>query len=81
MLVVAAGFVAWHWALKGQRLNGILLMHLIQGCLSSVLIWLVLWIHWRVRRHPAGSLPNYRLPIDALAVLLVRLTGHLGGFL
>jgi hypothetical protein len=26
-------------------------------------------------------LPNYRLPIEALAVLIVGLTGHLGGFL
>jgi uncharacterized membrane protein len=79
--VVATGFAAWQWALEGQQLKGILLMHLVQGCASSVLIWLVLWIHWRVRRHPATSLPRYRLPIEALAVLLVGLTGHLGGFL
>jgi hypothetical protein len=26
-------------------------------------------------------LPNYRLPVEALAMLLVGLTGHLGGFL
>jgi uncharacterized membrane protein len=78
---VATGFAAWQWALEGQRLKGILLMHLVQGCLSSVLIWLVFWIHWHGRRHPAASLPRYRLPIEALAVLLVGLTGHLGGFL
>jgi hypothetical protein len=46
-----------------------------------VLIWLVLWIHWRVRRYSAESLPNYRLPVEAIAVLLVGLTAHLGGFL
>ena len=79
--VVATGFAAWRWALEGQPLKGILLMHLVQGCLSSVLIWLVLWIHWRGRRHPEESLPTYRLPIEAVAVLLVGLTGHLGGFL
>src|SRR6202040_722822 len=50
--VVATGFAAWQWALEGQQLKGILLMHLVQGCASSVLIWLVLWIHWDVRRHP-----------------------------
>ena len=65
----------------GQRLKGNLLMHLVQGCASSVLIRFVLWIHWRVRRHPEESLPKYRLPIEAVAVLLVGLTGHLGGFL
>src|SRR5712691_5868156 len=33
--VVATGFAAWQWALEGQKLNGILLMHLVQGCISS----------------------------------------------
>jgi uncharacterized membrane protein len=79
--VVATGFAAWQWALEGQKLKGILLMHLVMGCISSVLIWLVCWIHWRVRRHPAAPLPTYRLPIEAVAVLLVGLTAHLGGFL
>jgi uncharacterized membrane protein len=79
--VVATGLAAWQWALEGQKLKGILLMHLILGCTSSVLIWIVFWIHWRVRRVPERSLPNYRLPVEALAVLIVGLTGHLGGFL
>ena len=79
--VVASGLAAWRWALEGQKLKGILLMHLVLGCLSSVLIWLVFWIHMRARRLPEGSLPKYRLPLEALAVLLVGLTGHLGGFL
>lgn len=78
---VVTGFAAWQWALEGQTLKGLLLLHLILGCISSVLIWLVCWIHWRVRRHPAAVLPTYRLPIEAVAVLLVGLTGHLGGFL
>lgn len=79
--VVATGFAAWQWALEGQKLKGILLMHLVQGSVSSALIWLVLWIHWRAWRDPEKPLPNYRLPIEALAVLLMALTGHLGGFL
>jgi len=73
--------VAWQWAPDGQKTKGILLMHLILGCISSVLIWLVFWIHWRVRQLPERSLPKYRLPIEALAVFIVGLTGHLGGFL
>jgi len=79
--VVGTGLAAWQWALEGQRLKGILLMHLILGCISSVLICYVFWIHWRVRRHPERSLPRHRLPIEAIAVLVVGLTGHLGGFL
>ena len=37
---VATGFAAWQWALERQTLKGILLMHLVLGCLSSVVIWL-----------------------------------------
>src|SRR5438874_7448396 len=54
--VVVTGFAAWQWALEGQKLNGILSIHLIVGSISSVLIWLVCWIHWRARRDPVGSL-------------------------
>jgi uncharacterized membrane protein len=79
--VVATGLIAWQWALEGQKLKGILLMHLILGCVSSALIWLVFWIHFRARLRPERDLPNYRLPVEALAMLLVGLTGHLGGFL
>jgi uncharacterized membrane protein len=79
--VVATGLAAWLWALEGQKLKGILLMHLILGCVSSVLIWLVFWIHWGARRYSHQSLPKYRLPIEAFSVLIVVMTGHLGGFL
>jgi uncharacterized membrane protein len=79
--VVATGLAAWQWALEGQKLKGILLMHLILGCTSSVLIWVVFLIHWRARRRDQESLPKYRLVIEAIAILIVVLTGHLGGFL
>ena len=78
---VGTGIAAWQWALEGQKLKGILLMHLVLGGTSSVLIWLVFWIHWRARRISQESLPIYRLPIEALAMLIVGVTGHLGGFL
>jgi uncharacterized membrane protein len=78
--VVVTGIVAWQWELEGQKLKGILLMHLVMGCVSSVLICLVWFIHMRTRREQE-DLPAYRLPIEAAAVGIVALTGHLGGFL
>ena len=78
---IATGLAAWQWALEGEPLRGILLLHLVLGCSSGVVIWLVSWIHWRARRRPAARLPNYRLPVEMVGVLLVALTGHLGGFL
>ncbi len=79
--VLITGIAAWQWQLEGQRLKGILLMHLALGCTSSVLIWLVWLIHIRTQRRQDGVLPGYRLPIEAVAVAMVMLTGHLGGFL
>ena len=79
--VVVTGILAWQWELEGQRLKGILLMHLVMGCLSTVLICLVWFIHARTRRKQLEVLPGYRLPIEAVAVVIVALTGHLGGFL
>lgn len=78
---VVTGLAAWQWALDGQRLKGILLMHLVAGVVSSGLIALVFWIHWRARRDCRASLPGYRLAVEIVGVLLVALTGHLGGFL
>jgi uncharacterized membrane protein len=79
--VVVTGILAWRWELEGQKLKGILLMHLVMGCASSVLICVVWFIHMRTRRNKEEVLPGYRLPIEAVAVVIVALTGHLGGFL
>jgi uncharacterized membrane protein len=79
--VVVTGILAWQWELEGQKLKGILLMHLLMGCVSSVLICVVWFIHMRTRRKQEEVLPGYRLPIEAVAVVIVALTGHLGGFL
>ena len=79
--VVVTGILAWQWELEGQKLKGILLMHLVMGCLSSVLICGVWFIHMRTRRKHEEVLPGYRLPVEAVVVVIVALTGHLGGFL
>jgi uncharacterized membrane protein len=79
--VVITGILAWQWELEGQKLKGILLMHLVMGSLSSLLIGGVWFIHRRSRQNHEEALPGYRLPIEAVAVVIVALTGHLGGFL
>jgi len=33
--VVVTGILAWQWELEGQKLKGILLMHLVLGCVSN----------------------------------------------
>jgi uncharacterized membrane protein len=78
--VIGTGILAWQFQLDGQKVKGILLLHLVLACLSTVMIWLVWWVHFRARRR-TDVLPRYRLAIELLGVGLVALTGHLGGFL
>lgn len=77
---VATGLMAWHWQLDGQKIKGILLLHLLFGLASTALIWLVWWVHFR-GRNPERILPMYRLPLEVGAAAVVALTAHLGGFL
>ncbi len=78
--VLATGLLAWQFQLEGQKLKGILLLHLVLACVSTLMIWLVWWVHFRARKWSL-HLPNYRLAIEVLSVGLIALTGHLGGFL
>jgi len=78
--VLATGVLAWQFQLEGQKLKGILLLHLVLACVSTVMIWLVWWVHFRARRRTV-LLPNYRLIVELVAVAVIAVTGHLGGFL
>src|ERR1700722_12779798 len=78
--VLVTGLLAWKFQLEGQKLKGMLLLHFVLACVSSLMIWLVWWVHFRMRQRSV-YLPRYRYAIELLAVGLVALTGHLGGFL
>jgi uncharacterized membrane protein len=77
---LVTGVLAWRFALEGQRLKGILLEHMVLAWISTVLIWLVCWVHLRARRHQTEP-PALRIPLELLGVAVIALTGHLGGFL
>jgi len=78
--VLATGIFAWQFQLEGQKLKGTLLLHLVLACISSAMIWLVWWLHFRARRR-AEALSVYRLGIEIVGVCIIAPTGHLGGFL
>ena len=78
--VLATGIVAWQFQLDGQKLKGILLLHLVLACFSSVMVCLAWCVHFRARRREE-VLPSYRLAVEFVGVGLVALTGYLGGFL
>lgn len=78
---VGTGLAAWQWALEGHQVKGILLLHLVFGVASAVVIWMVWWIHFCGRRSGAARLPYFRLLLEFVGVVLLAITGHLGGFL
>ena len=77
---VGTGLLAWQFQLDGQKLHGIILLHLLFGTASAALIVFTWWMH-RCASKSNRPLPSYRLPIEACAVGMVAFTGHLGGFL
>ena len=78
---VVTGLLAWQWQYGGKRLRGNLRLHLILGLVSSAMIWLVWWRHFRQRRKPGGRLTAAYWAVELVAVAVITLTGHLGGIL
>ena len=83
LAAVGTGLLAWQLQLEGEKLRGNLRLHLSLGASSAVLIWLLTWWRTRIER-PGDNNVNLSLGYWALAliaVLVVALTGHLGGIL
>ena len=78
---VATGLLAWQIQLEGARLRGNLRLHLMLALISSIGIWLVWYLHYRARRKAESVSGRDRLAVEFAAVVLVALTGHVGGFL
>jgi uncharacterized membrane protein len=74
--VVATGILAWRFQLEGTHLKGNLLLHLIFGWLSSLLMWSV------VASYRRTEVPwvRVRYGVQVLTVIVISITGHLGGF-
>ncbi|MGA7914272.1 MAG: DUF2231 domain-containing protein [Candidatus Acidiferrales bacterium] len=79
--VVASGLLAWQLQLGGGKLKGILLLHLVLGIVSSAMIGVIWFVHFRSRLSLELVLPAYRVPLELLGVAVIALTAHLGGFL
>ena len=78
---VVTGVLAWQFALEGEKLKGLLLLHFVAASFAGLLIVASWWIHWRTRKSDTLPLPRYRILIELLGVTVIGLTAHLGGFL
>ena len=77
---VATGILAWQLQFEGKAPRGNLKLYLLLALSSSVLIWLVCWLHIWVQHKPLAYSPNIRLVAEVMAVALTLLTGHVDGF-
>jgi uncharacterized membrane protein len=77
---VATGLLAWQWQLGGIPLKGTLLLHALFGLTSAGGILLLWWLHFRPRSG-SGNRPGLAyVALTVVVLLLVAVTGHLGGF-
>ncbi|PYL08000.1 MAG: hypothetical protein DME33_08630 [Verrucomicrobia bacterium] len=79
-LAIATGLGAWRWQLEGAMLKGNLLLHLICALTSASLIFVLCWMRWRLRAKSTSPRIAY-FAIMGLALMMITLTGHLGGIL
>jgi len=77
---VATGLLAWQLQFQGRHLRGNLKLHMLLALASSVLIWVVCWLHIREQTAPRAITSTIRLAVELFAVALTLLAGHLGGF-
>lgn len=78
---VATGLLAWRWQFAGARLKGLLLLHLVFAGTSTALIWLLWAMRWRDRKRAGQSPGTLYFVLGLVTVVMIALTGHLGGFL
>jgi uncharacterized membrane protein len=81
--VMGTGLLAWQWQLEGQKLKGTLLFHLALAVTSSAIIWLTWLLQFLARRErkERSQSTKFFVLLELAGMLLVALTGHLGGFL
>src|SRR5881275_446929 len=77
---VGTGLGAWRWQLEGAALKGNLRLHMICALTSALLILFLSWMRSRLRSK--GRSPSVAYwAVTLIALLMITLTGHLGGIL
>jgi len=79
-LAIATGLGAWRWQLEGAKLKGNLELHLICALTSASLILVLFWTRSRLRARGGSPRASY-FAVMALGLMMITLTGHLGGIL
>jgi uncharacterized membrane protein len=77
---IGTGLAAWQWQLEGATLKGNLRLHLIFALTTATIILALFWKRFRLRSKSEKPGPAY-FALMAFGLLMITLTGHLGGIL
>ena len=78
---LVTGILAWQLQLEGEKLKGLLLLHLALGCVAGAMICLVAFLQRRQQKKPGMIISNYFLALELLTAGIIGLAAHIGGFL
>ncbi|MCW3095020.1 MAG: putative rane protein [Chthonomonadaceae bacterium] len=81
LFAVISGLIAWQWQFGGAELKGNLQLHLILGIVTTGLLFLLWGIRTRLTKNPAVPLSRIYFVLSLIALVLISLTGHIGGIL
>jgi hypothetical protein len=69
----------WRYVVLAKHAQHVVLIH-FPIAMFILILW-SWWLHFRARRTVGGIPPLWRFPVEFAGVLLLIITGHLGGFL
>jgi uncharacterized membrane protein len=69
------GILAWRFVLDGERIHGLLLLHVVAASATAALVIACWWM----RRHK--KLRTHGFALEIAGAILITVTAHLGGFL
>jgi uncharacterized membrane protein len=78
---VISGILCWQWKLGGDPLAGNLKLHLILGIVTSVLMFVLWGVRKGQAKKPTDPVSIGYLALALITVVIIALTGHVGGIL
>ena len=77
---IATGLAAWQFQLEGATLKGNLRLHLVFAITTATLMLVLFWRRFRLRKNGRSPRIGY-FALLALGLVMITVTGHLGGIL
>ena len=77
---VATGILAWQWQLEGAPLKGNLRIHFAFALTTAAFVLMAFWWRRRLRRNGQSPRAGY-FGLMTVGLLMITITGHLGGIL